>query len=74
MNPEATIPGPVGQLVASPPADPGVASSIPAGPNTFVEIYYEILSMVILLLPPIQEELLSVTSKNMCTKYRFNAY
>ena len=30
-------------------ADPGVASSIPAGPHTFVEIDYEIISTVILL-------------------------
>ena len=30
-------------------ADPGVASSIPARPHTFVEIDHEIISMVILL-------------------------
>ena len=30
-------------------ADPGVASLIPAGSHTFVEIYYEIISTVILL-------------------------
>ena len=30
-------------------ADPGVASSIPAWPHTFVEIDYEIISTVILL-------------------------
>ena len=30
-------------------ADPGVASSIPAWSCTFVEIYHEIISMVILL-------------------------
>ena len=30
-------------------ADPGVASSIPAWSHTFVEIDYEIISMVILL-------------------------
>ena len=31
-------------------ADPGVESSIPAGPHTFVEINYEIIFTVILLL------------------------
>ena len=30
-------------------ADPGVASSIPARSHTFVEIYHEIISTVILL-------------------------
>ena len=34
---------------ASLTADPGVASSIPACPHTFVEIDYEIISTVILL-------------------------
>ena len=34
---------------ASLTADPGVASSIPARSHTFVEIDYEIISMVILL-------------------------
>ena len=34
---------------ASLTADPGVASSIPARSNTFVEIDYEIISTVILL-------------------------
>ena len=36
---------------ASLTADPGVASSIPARSHTFVEIDYEIISTVILLLP-----------------------
>ena len=40
--------GPVVQTVASPTADPGVASSIPARSNTFTEIDHEIISMVIL--------------------------
>ena len=35
---------------ASLTADPGVASSIPARSHTFVEIDYEIISTVILLL------------------------
>ena len=49
------IPGRVAQLVTCPDidacltADPGVASSIPSRPHTFVEIDYEIISMVILL-------------------------
>ena len=48
-------PGRVAQSVtrlstdASLTADPGVASSIPAQPHTFVEIDHEIISMVILL-------------------------
>ena len=50
-------------------ADAGVVSSIPTQPHTFVEIYHEILSMVILLLQRIQEGLLSVTSKSMCTAW-----
>ena len=54
-------------------ASPGVASLIPVRSHTFVEIDHEITSTVILLLPVIQEGLLSVTSKSMCTKYRLNA-
>ena len=50
-------------------ADLGVASLIPARSHTFVEIDHEMISMVILLLPLIQEGLLSVTSESMCTKY-----
>ena len=34
-------------------ADPGVASSIPVWSHTFVEIDHEMISTVILLLPPI---------------------
>ena len=50
-----TKPGCVSQVVtclatdASLTADPGVASSIPARSHTFVEIDYEMISMVILL-------------------------
>ena len=44
----------VQKLVASPIADPGVESSIPARSHTFMEIDKEIFSMVILL-PKIQE-------------------
>ena len=60
----------VAQSVASPTADPEVASLIPARSHTFVEI--NLISMVILLHPLIQEWL-SVTSKSMCTKYGLTA-
>ena len=63
------IPGPIVQLVASPIADPGVVSLILARSHTFVEIDREIFSTTILLLLLIQEGLVSVTSKSMCTKY-----
>ena len=66
-------PGSVAQSVASPIAHPGVVSLILARLHTSVEIDHEILSMVILLLPLIQERLLSVTSKSMCTKYWLTA-
>ena len=56
---------PVTQSVGS----PGVVSSIPDRSQTFVEIDHEILSMAILLLPLIQEGLVSVASECMCTKY-----
>ena len=41
--------GPVAQSVTCLTADPGVASSIPARYNTFVEIDHEIIATVILL-------------------------
>ena len=66
-------PGPVAQLVTSLTADPGVASSIPTRSHTFMEIDHEITSTVILLLPLIQEGLLSVTSESMCTRYSLTA-
>ena len=44
-------PGPVAQSVVSPIADPGVMSLIQAWPHTFIEIDFEIFSMVIFLLP-----------------------
>ena len=56
------------QLVASPIADPGVMSLIPARYHSFVEIDHEIISMAILL-PLIQGGLLSVKSEIMCKKY-----
>ena len=43
-------------------------SLISAWRHTFVKIEREIFSMVILLLPLIQEGLLSVTSDSMCTE------
>ena len=58
------MPGRIGQSIPSPSADPGVASLIPAQSHTFVEIDQEIISMVILLLPLIQEGLMSVTSES----------
>ena len=47
-------------------------SSVPARSHTFMEIDDEIVSTVILLLL-IQEGLLSVTSKSMCTEYWLTA-
>ena len=54
-------------------ADPRVASLIPTPSHTFVEIDIKITSTVILILPLIQEGLLSVTSHSMCTKYWLTA-
>ena len=57
LIPNAFIPGRVAQSVTCLatdvclPADPGVASSIPARYHTFVEIDHEIIYTVILLLP-----------------------
>ena len=65
--------GLVVQSVACPTADPGGESSIPARSYTFVEIDREIISTVILLLPLIQEGLLSTTSDIMCTNYWITA-
>ena len=42
------MPGPVVQVILI--SDPGVVSSIPTQPHTFVEIYHEIFSMLNLLL------------------------
>ena len=53
-------------LVASLTADPGIASPVPYFHG---DIYHEIISTAILLLPLIQEGLLSATSKSMLTKY-----
>ena len=56
---------------ASLTADPGVASSIPAGWHTFVEIDHDIIYSVILF--PSAESL-SATSESMCMKYWLTAY
>ena len=50
---------------ASTITDAGVLSSIPASPHTFMETDHEIFSKVILLLPLIQEGLLSVASESV---------
>ena len=63
-------PGPLALSVTGLTAGPGTASSIPARSHTFVEIGYEIISSVVLLLPLIQEKLLSATSESMYEKYR----
>ena len=42
-----TLHSAVSQSVASPTADPGIVSSIPAMSNNFVEIDHEIISIVI---------------------------
>ena len=55
----------IAQSVTSLTADPGVASSIVAQSHIFMEVDHEIISTAILLLPLIQEGLLSAT----CEKY-----
>ena len=54
------------QSTWSPTADPGVTSLILTLSHTFMEIDCELVSTVILLLPLIQEGLLSVTRESMC--------
>ena len=61
------VPSPIALPVRSLTADPGVVSLIPARSHALVEVDHEIISTVILLLPLIQERL-SVTSESMCTK------
>ena len=60
------------QQVASLIAEPGVKSLILSWCHTSMEINHEIISTVILLLPLIQEGL-SVTSESMCSKYWLTA-
>ena len=64
MSGSLVLPGCLAQSVASPPADPSVANSIPSRSHTFVVIDHEIISTVIFLFPLIQEGLLSVTSES----------
>ena len=59
---QAKVTGPVAQLSLT--ADPEVPSLIPKRSHTFVEIVHDIISTIILLLPLIQEGLLSVTSES----------
>ena len=42
---------------------------IPAWSHTFVEFNHEIISLAILFSSLVQEDLLSVAGKSMCTKY-----
>ena len=65
---ETTIFKTVVQLVTSLTADPSVVSPMVRS-HKFVEIDHKIIFTVILLLPLIQEGLLSVTGESMCKKY-----
>ena len=65
--------GPVGQLVMSLIADPGSMSLIQVQPHTCLELGHKFFSTAILLLPLIQEGLLSVTRESMCTEYWLTA-
>ena len=56
-------PGSIAQSVASQIADPGIVSLIPTWSHTFMKIDHEIFSTVILLLPLIQEKVVSVKGK-----------
>ena len=49
-------------------ADPGVVHLTPVRSQIFVEIGREIFATIVLLLPLIQERMLSDTNKSMCTK------
>ena len=53
-------------LLASLINDPGLLSTVPHQPHTFVEIDREMFPTVISQLPLTQEEHLPVTSKSMC--------
>ena len=72
VNKHASL-GRVVKSVTSLTADTGVVSLIPAQSHTFVVIDCEIISTAILLLPLIQEGLLSVTSYSMCMRYWLTA-
>ena len=74
MFEQSTVAVPYSRSVASPIADPQVMSSIPARSHSSVEIDHEIFSTVILLLPLIQDGLLSVTNGSICTEYWLTAW
>ena len=61
--------GPVVQSEVRMNADPGVALSIHIQLQTFIKTDRDIFTMVILLLPLIQESLLSVTSESISMEY-----
>ena len=61
------------QSGASLTANQGSLVRVPVRPHTFMEIYHEIISMVILLLPLIQEGQMSVSGESVCTKYWLTA-
>ena len=65
--------GCLAQSGASLSANQGVAGSSPGPPHAFMEIYHEMISMVILPLPLIQEGQMSVSGESMCTKYWLTA-
>ena len=68
LSPVTNKSGLIAQSVARLIPVPGVVSSITAQPHTLVEIYCEIFSTNILLLPLIYEGLLSVTSVSILLK------
>ena len=64
----------VAQLDARPTGDQEFAGSTqPSRQHSFVEIDHEIFSSVILSLPLIQEEQISVSGERMCTVYWLTA-
>ena len=66
-------PGLIAQFVPRWIADPGVMSLSLAWPHNFMETDHEILSTVIPFFSLIEEGLLSVISKCMCTEYWLTA-
>ena len=66
-------PGPVTQSVASPTADPGIASSIQARIHTFVEIDYEIIAVAILPFSLFQELQAKICARSQaCPRKKMN--
>ena len=64
---------PIVQSIVSLTADPGVTSRSRPCLILLWRLIMKIISTVILLLPLIQEGLLSVTSESMCTRYWLTA-